>query len=504
MAPRQTSYRMILGGIALGVLGVLLVQRALLPVAEHPAAAAGTAAAERQPLYWVAPMDPNYRRDRPGKSPMGMDLVPVYADDAAGGAEGVVTISPDVVNKLGVRTAVAARRVLQAEISTVGYVRFDEDKLVHIHPRLEGWIDRLYVKAQGDPVEAGQPLYDLYSPALVNAQEEMVLALERNSERLIAASQERLQALQVPASLIARLRRQRRVQQTVTFFAPQAGVIDNLNIREGFYVQPGTTLMSIGALDEVWVEAEVFERQAALVAVRTPVTMTLDYLPGRRWEGQVDYVYPALNANNRTVVVRMRFDNADRALKPNMFAQVAIHAQRGGEALVVPREALIRTGSMDRAVLSLGDGRFQAVAVTAGRMDDVSVEILRGLREGDEVVTSAEFLIDSESSNTADFGRMNHAQSDARPDAVWVEATIDGVMAGHRMLKVTHVPIEVWRWPRMTMDLLVTDEVDIAGLRPGMTVHLQIRRSGEDHYEIAGIHVPGAAAGQEAPAHGQH
>lgn len=504
MALINRSARLMIGGAALGALGALLIGRALAPAGDPAAAPSPAAGQAREPLYWVAPMDPNYRRDRPGKSPMGMDLVPVYADgDGDGGAgagQGTVSLSPDVVNNLGVRTAVAARRPLQAEIRTVGYVRFDEDKLIHIHPRVDGWVERLYVKAQGDPVAAGQPLYDLYAPALVNAQEEMVLALERNSERLIAASRERLRALQLADSDIARLMRQRRVRQTITFFAPQAGVIDNLNIREGFYVQPGTTLMSIGALDQVWVEAEVFERQAALVVAGAPVTMTLDYLPGRRWEGVVDYVYPALNANNRTLVVRMRFDNADLALKPNMFAQVTVHAHSGADALVVPREALIRTGSMDRLVLSLGEGRFRAVAVTVGRMDDDGAEILRGLQAGAEVVTSAQFLIDSESSKTADFARMHHSDEDARPAAVWVSATIDRVMAEHRMLKITHAPIPAWSWPRMTMDLVVADGVELAGLRPGLNAHLQLRRIGEDRYEIAGVHVMAAGAGAAAPA----
>mgnify|MGYP001815623139 CR=1 FL=1 len=366
-----------------------------------------------EPLYWVAPMDPDYRRDKPGKSPMGMDLVPVYAEDGrdAGEGPGTIEISPEVVNNLGVRTAPVNVQPLASRIRTVGYVQYDEDRLIHIHPRVEGWIEKLYVKAAGDPVTSGQPLYALYSPQLVNAQEELLLALKRNNERLVKAARDRLLALQLAPEFIAELERERKVRQTIIFRSPQSGVIDNLNIREGFYVLPGTTLMSVGALEDVWVEAEVFERQAAQVQVGQPVAMSLDYLPGREWQGTVDYIYPSLDEKTRTLRVRLRFANESRVLKPNMFAQVVINAGRQDDALVVPREAVIRTGEQDRVVLALGDGRFKSVAVSLGRMDEQSVEVLDGLREGDTVVTSAQFLLDSESSRTSDFKRMHHERA---------------------------------------------------------------------------------------------
>ena len=173
----------------------------------------------------------------------------------------------------------------------MGYVQYDEDKLIHIHPRVDGWIEKLYVKAEGDPVEKGQPLYSLYSPQLVNAQEELLIALKRNNGSLVTAAKDRLKALQLSAGLIKELEQTKKVQQTITFYSPQAGVVDGLKIREGFYVKPGDTLLSIGKLDQVWVEAEVFERDAALIKEGLPVSMTLDYLPGEDWTGVVDYVY---------------------------------------------------------------------------------------------------------------------------------------------------------------------------------------------------------------------
>ncbi len=365
---------------------------------------------EKKPLYWVAPMDPNYRRDKPGKSPMGMDLIPVYerehADEDQG--SGTIRISPEVINNLGVRTTVAERKAFLSDIKTVGYIKYDEDKLIHIHPRVEGWIEKLYIKAEGDPVKKGQPLYEIYSPALVNAQEELVLALGRNNQNLVRAASDRLKALQLPDATVKELTRTRKVKQTVTMYVPQTGFIDNLNIREGFFVQPGTTLMSVGALDEVWVEAEVFESQASLVKKGNPVIMTLDYLPGEVWNGEVDYVYPALEEITRTVKVRMRFANDQGILKPNMFAQITIHNESDEKTLVIPREAVIRTGSMDRVVLALGEGRFRSVEVKVGRYNQTQAEILEGLEAGERVVASAQFLIDSESSKTADFSRMTH------------------------------------------------------------------------------------------------
>ena len=365
---------------------------------------------QQEPLYWVAPMDPDYRRDKPGKSPMGMDLIPVYdkGDGETATGPGTITISPDVVNNLGVRTAAAQLRSMHTAITTVGYVQYDEDQLIHIHPRVEGWIEKLHVKAAGNPVKEGQPLYDLYSPQLVNAQEELVLALNRNNSRLIQAAEDRLKALQIDNAVINQLKQDRKVHQTMTFFAPQSGVVDNLDIREGYFVEPGTTLMSVGTLEEVWVEAEIFERQASMVEVGLPVTMNLDYLPGETWQGKVNYVYPTLDPKTRTARIRLRFQNRNNLLKPNMFAQVTIHADAKEDTLMIPREAVIRTGSQDRVVLALGEGRFKSIEVKLGRLDDQYAEIITGLESGEEVVTSAQFLLDSESSKTSDFRRLHH------------------------------------------------------------------------------------------------
>jgi Cu(I)/Ag(I) efflux system membrane fusion protein len=450
-------------------------------------------ATEKKPLYWVAPMDPNYRRDKPGQSPMGMDLIPFYEEDDSGSdaGPGAVKISPDVVNNLGVRTSPAQLGSLRSEIQTVGYVKYDEDQLVHIHPRVNGWVEKLYIKASGDPVKKGEPLYDIYSPELVNAQEELVMALDRKKPRLIRAAENRLASLRVPPRVIKQLRDSREVKQNITFYAPQNGVVDNLNIRQGFFVKPGSTIMSIGTLEQVWVEAEVFERQVAGVAVGLPVTMTLDYLPGKEWKGVVDYVYPTLNAKTRTLRVRLRFDNDERLLKPDMFAQVIIHLDKSEKNLLVPREAVIRSGRSNRVVLALGEGRFKSINVKIGRFDEHSAEILSGLSEGEEVVTSAQFLIDSESSKTSDFKRMNHGE-EVVPASVWVEATINSLIAAQRTINASHKAISKWDWPEMTMDFTVAEEVDLSTLHADMTLHVEITKIEKDQYQITRVQIPGA------------
>lgn len=450
----------------------------------------------KKPLYWVAPMDSNYRRDGPGKSPMGMDLVPVYEEPVAENKHGpgTVEIAPHVVNNLGVRTANVELGVLHTQISTVGYVQYDEDNLIHIHPRVDGWIETLYVKTIGDPVKKGQPLYTLYSPELVNAQEELLLTLKSGEQSLINASKERLKALHITPEFITELVRTRNVKQNVTFYSPQAGVIDDLKIREGFYVQPGTTLFSIGKLDKVWVEAEIFERDTALVKAGQQVSMKMDYLPGKTWNGTVDYIYPTLNSMTRTLRVRLTFDNPHLELKPNMFAQVAIHADNNDEVITVPRESVIRTGQQDRVVLALGDGEFKSVAVDIGRVDKNRIEILKGLNEDDIIVTSAHFLIDSESSKSSDFMRMSNEKL---PESVWVEGTINEVMTNNNMVNITHGPMEAWGMPGMIMNFEVTNQVDISTLKAGQKLHFEAIKLDSGMYAVNGVHIMSEPEGED-------
>ena len=441
-----------------------------------------------EPLYWVAPMDANYRRDKAGKSPMGMDLVPVYGGDDSD-SPGTIKISPDVINNLGVRTAQVELTNFSDQIRTVGYVQYDEENLVHIHPRVAGWLDKLYVKNKGAKVTKGQPIYDIYSPALVNAQEDLVLALARNNRRLIRAAKDRLKALLVPPQAIKQLIKSRQVQQNVTIYAPQSGVIDNLAVREGFYVKPGTTMMSIGSLDEVWVNTQVFERQSALVKQGDKVSMTLDYLPGRSWQGKVDYIYPTLDPKTRTVQLRLRFANGDYQLKPNMFVQIVIDSVSDDDVLIVPREAVIRTGNSSRVVLALGQGKFKSINVKTGRSNATQMEIIDGLALEDLVVISAQFLLDSESSVSSDFVRMNHQTGPQQvvAQSVLTTGVVESLIVGHRMVTITHPPIEQWQWPTMTMDFIVANDVDISLLKIGSTQQIEITQADNNQYLITEV-----------------
>jgi Cu(I)/Ag(I) efflux system membrane fusion protein len=277
---------------------------------------------EKKILYWVAPMDPNYRRDKPGKSPMGMDLIPVYADGEEAGSG--ITIKPEVIQNLGIRTALVERSRLWRGIDTVGYVDFDESHLSHIHLRTKGWIEKLYVESEGERVKRGDPLLDLYSPELVNAQEEYVQAMRSGSKPLLRASRDRLIALGIPRDQIRKLSRTREIQQTVTLYAPQDGMVATLPVRNGMYVTPKNRIMSLADLSSVWVLAEVFERQVDWVKLKNPADVRLSYLPGQDWEGRVEYIYPSLDPRTRTLKVRLRFDNPGERLKPNMYANVRI------------------------------------------------------------------------------------------------------------------------------------------------------------------------------------
>lgn len=367
------------------------------------------ASAEREILYWVAPMDKNYRRDKPGKSPMGMDLVPVYADDVEDD-ESVVSIKPHVVQNLGVRTEVAEYGKLRRQIDTVGYIEYDEDAMSHVHTRAEGWVEKLGVKATGDSVSKGQVLFELYSPTLVNAQREFLNALKGSNRQLLAASRERLNALGMTPDEVAELERSGEVNQRIRNIAEMDGVVTQLGVREGTYVTPATHVLSFAKLSQVWIIAEVFERQTSWIELNQEVSFELDYLPGQIWEGEVDYIYPELDPTTRTLRVRIKFDNQKMVIRPNMFASVAIFSESSDAVVHIPREAVIRGGVVDRVVVALTETKFRSVPVVTGMESAGRIEILEGIAEGDVVVVSGQFLIDSESNIDSALARLSDSQ----------------------------------------------------------------------------------------------
>lgn len=356
-------------------------------------------------LYWVAPMDANYRRDAPGKSPMGMDLVPVYAD-GKDTRKGVVTIDPTIANNLGIRTAVATRSAIARNIDTVGFVAYDEDTVQHVHTRVEGWIENLTTRASGERVQKGQLLFEFYSPTLVNAQQEYLAAARSGNAGLVTASVERLLALGVSESDIARLKKELTVRKNTRVYARDDGVIEHLGVREGSFVTPATDVMSIAKLDKIWLLSEVLERQATWVSAGLTAKVELDYLPGKEWDGVVDYVYPEVDSITRTLKVRIRLNNMSETLKPNMFARVEIQGEPLGDVVQIPRSAVIRGGAVDRVVVSLGNGQYRSRPVSIGIESGEQIAIRQGLSAGEVVVVSGQFLIDSESNIESALGRL--------------------------------------------------------------------------------------------------
>ena len=444
--------------------------------------------AEREILYWVAPMDPNYRRDEPGKSPMGMDLVPVYADEAGEGDE--VKINPSVENNLGVRTEPAKVHPLWRRIEATGYVGFDETHISHINTRVPGWIVRLQVDAEGERVSKGDQLFELYSPELVNAQKEYLQALRRGGDSLLAGADEKLRALGMIPSEILALRKRGTASENIKIVAPQDGIVSSLSVREGMFIQPNTTIMSLADLSTVWLQAEVFESQADWVADGQAAEAILDYMPGTKFSGQVDYVYPVLDPKTRTLRVRLRFENPKERLKPNMYARVSIYGRLKPNALTIPREALIPAPGRDRVVVALGDGKFHVHEVMTGLESGEYVEVLAGISEGDEIVTSSQFLIDSESSIAGSVKRLESVDEIPEQRAlgqVFASGWVDEVDLEHRRISVSHGPIDALGWPSMTMVFDTKPGVDLSSIEVGQDIRFALVQEQAGEYVMEHI-----------------
>ena len=364
---------------------------------------------ERQIAHWRAPMDPNYTADGPGTSPMGMDLIPVYTDELS--ASGIVHIDPVVVQNIGVKTQLIRRQVLNRTVRTVGRVDYDETRMTDVNTKIAGWVEKLHVDYTGQLVEKGQPLLEIYSPQLVAAQEEYLTVLDHKRRLetsadedarqggvdLLHASMQRLHHWDVTGPQIRELRRTGQVKRTMTVYSPQEGAVVHKAVFAGAHIMPGQHLYRIAELSPVWVYADVYEYQSPWVREGMEVEMELSYVPGKQFSGTVDHVFPFLEPKTRTVKVRMSFPNPDLELKPEMYANVTIHSPASEEALVVAVQSIIHSGERYVAVVSLGDGRFQPRDIIIGVEADGWYEVIEGLREGDRIVTSAQFLIDSES-----------------------------------------------------------------------------------------------------------
>ncbi|MCW8925145.1 MAG: efflux RND transporter periplasmic adaptor subunit [Xanthomonadales bacterium] len=444
-------------------------------------------AAEQEILYWVAPMDPDYRRDGPGKSPMGMDLVPVYAKEPGPQDADTVRIGPIMEHNLGVRTSRAERRSLWRKVEATGYIGFDESRLSQINVRTEGWVQRLLVETEGERVKKGQLLFEFYSPELVNAQKEYIQAKRRNENRLKLAARDKLLALGMDNADIERLDQSGKVSETTRVLAPQDGIITRLHVKEGIFIKPATEVMSLADLSSVWLQAGVFESQAEWVMTGQSAEARLSYMPGEVFSGRVDYVYPVLDPLTRTLQVRLRFDNPGERMKPNMYARVTIFGKSHPGALSIPKEALIRGEHYDRVVVSLGDGTYAVREVVSGIESGEWVEIKSGIETGDEVVISAQFLIDSEASMAGSIRRLDASGMMGRASdggAVLGNGTVEAVDVQARKIRVSHGPIEALGWSAMTMEFDVLPGTNLGDISIGQNIRFSLHPSEVGDYEI--------------------
>ena len=365
----------------------------------QPGASSMPAKADRQALYWYDPMFPQQQFDKPGKSPfMDMQLVPRYADGAASAATPAVQIDPGLAQNIGVRLASVSRGVLTSRLELSGILAFNERDVAVVQARAAGFVERVYARAPGDVLKAGAPLVDLLIPEWAAAQEEF-LALRRSGERgLIDAARQRLRLSGMPAGLIAQMERSGQVQSVLTVTSPISGALQTLEVREGMTVTPGQTLARFNGLDQVWLQVAVPEAQSAMLNVGQRVQSHFVGLPGKTLDGTVSAILPATAMDSRTVQVRVELPNPDGALRPGMTAQVSL-AQTGGQALLqVPSEALIRTGKRVLVMLAEEGGHYRPVEVETGVENQDHTVILSGLQEGQQVVASGQFLLDSEAS----------------------------------------------------------------------------------------------------------
>ncbi len=354
---------------------------------------------ERKIKYWVAPMDANFISNEPEKSPMGMDLVPVYEDETTSGKS--ITIDPTVVQNMGVRVKHVTYKDISHNIRTIGKVEIADDKSYSINLRFSGWIEKIYANKVGQKIEKGSKLFEIYSPQLIAAQEEYLLAMNTygKDSKITEASAKRLHLWNIPQQHLDKISSENNAQQNVIFKSPFLGHILHKNIKEGSKVKAGSDLYHIGNLDKIWVIADLYEFDAALVKMAQSVTLEFTNLPSKTQSGKISFIYPTLNPKTRTQRIRIELNNPDLIMKPGMFATVRIEVDKLQEVLTVPTEAIINSGERKIVFLSRGNGKFEPREIQTGLSDDkdYNTEVISGLEENEIVVVSGQFLMDSES-----------------------------------------------------------------------------------------------------------
>jgi Cu(I)/Ag(I) efflux system membrane fusion protein len=376
---------------------------------------------DRAVAFYRSPMNPNQTSPVPRKDEMGMDYLPVYEDELQGDdtvAElATVKIDPARQQLIGLRTEAVTRGEFGGSWRTVGRVAVDETRVRHINVKVAGFVERIFVDFVGRAVKRGEPLFALYSPELLSAQEEYLLALRtsrtlgesgllaRDGQALVASARRRLELWDIPSAEIDRLTRSGKATKTLTLFSPISGVVTKKDVVQGMWLDVGAMPYEIVDLSQVWVLADVYENELRWITVGMPATLTLRAFPNRTFTGRVVFLDPMLNPDTRTAKVRLVFANPSGALRPDMFGEVVLQG-RSRETLRIPVDAVIHSGTRTIAFVALGDGKFQPREVVLGDSDRENVEVVSGLRAGERVVTRANFLVDSESSLRASLAAM--------------------------------------------------------------------------------------------------
>jgi len=442
-----TATLMLLVGLG-GGYGYALLQTHQTPTSDAQSGQTQVdAKAAKKPLFYRNPMNPAITTSVPTKDSMGMDYIPVYANDHqdSHASVGTVKIDPTIVQDMGVRTNTVQIKTLSHTIRAVGHVTYDEEHVVRLHPKYDGWVEKMFVDETGQAVDENTMLLSIYSPQLVASQEEYLLALNnqdllKNSPfkdvregaaSLLQSSKERLKLMDVPHHQIAKLTRSRKVMKGLHIHSPIQGIVMRIGVRDGQRITPNTELYMIADLSRVWILVDVYEDDLPWVRVGDRAAVTVGGIPGRTYHGKVSFIYPYLQAKTRTIQMRLEFENPDLKLKPDMFANVTIQADPQLNAMVIPSEAILRTGEQTQVFVQRSAGKYEPRKVVLGVQSEGQTQILHGLKAGEVVVTSGEFLIDSESNlREATAKMMQVSQAKKQAAAAEGKAKVAGMDMG--------------------------------------------------------------------------
>jgi len=430
----------------------------------------------KEVLYWYDPMVPQQKFDKPGKSPfMDMDLVPRYADEGNDGAS--MSIDPSVTQNLGMRLATATRESISQSLEATGALMFDERDVAVVQARAGGFVERVYDRAPEDIIEKGAPLADLLIPEWAAAQEEYLALRKIGEPQLLAAARQRLRLTGMPPEAITQLERTGKAHPVWTVTSPIGGVLNSLDVREGMTVPAGASLARVNGLDTVWLEVAVPEAQIANLAPGQSVTARLPAFAGETLEGTIQTVLSQANLDSRTVRVRVELPNPQQRLRPGMTAEVTL-SRNVEDALVIPTEAVIRTGRRALVMLAEDEGRYRPVEVRIGREFDDKTEVLDGLEAGQQVVASGQFLLDSEASlrglTAQGLEQPTPSTGPALHEAEGMIVSLEDGMVG-----LSHGPFKTLNMPGMTMSFPVADPSLLSGLQTGDRVRVGVRESDE-------------------------